>query len=345
MRVLVVEDSRTQRELLIHLLQMAGKFVIVGTASTGKEAVDATIRLRPDVVAMDIHLPVFDGYEATRQIMQRCPTPIVMISNSIGDAARRSLEAQTVGALAVIRKPGGRNDHQHEQDKETFIKTLWLMADVPVVTRHRPRKPHPSPVPALRALPNPAVLAIAASTGGPAAVQVLLKNLGADFPLPILLAQHIAQGFVEALVDWFNHTTPLTVRIVQSGEPLQPGHVYVPPDNQHLVVYEQGSVALHPSKPGDRYCPSGDYLFRSVAQVYGALGMGLIMTGMGNDGAAGLHALHAAGGLTFAQDEASCVVYGMPQAAVLLGAVVCVEPLTNLAHAIWQRVGQPGGKD
>lgn len=212
-RVLVVEDSRAQRELLVGLLQAAGKFEVVGTASTGKEAVEATLRLRPDVVAMDIHLPIFDGYEATRQIMQRCPTPIVMMSSSIGDAARRSLEAQTVGALAVIRKPGSIVAQEHEHDKETLIKTLWLMADVPVVTRHRPRSFQPAAARGSAKANRPTVLAIAASTGGPAAVQLIFRGLGADFPLPILLAQHIAQGFVEALIDWLNNTTPLTVQL------------------------------------------------------------------------------------------------------------------------------------
>jgi two-component system chemotaxis response regulator CheB len=336
---LIVEDSRSQRELLIRLLQDTGNFVVVGTASTGKEGVEETLRLRPDIVAMDIHLPIFDGYEATRQIMQRCPTPIVMVSNSIGDADHRALEAQTVGALAVIRKPGSITHHEFEQDRETMLRTLRLMADVPVVTRHAARPPRSTPrqTPALSRQPR--LLAVAASTGGPAAVQLLLNGLGNGFPLPVLLAQHIARGFVEALVEWLNNTTPLTVEITSSGTAMRPGHVYVAPDDQHVMVREQGVVLLEPQAPDDRYCPSGDRLFKSVAAIYGQQALGVIMTGMGNDGAEGLRSLHDRGAVTFAQDEASCVVYGMPQAAVALGAVTRVEPLANLAGAILKQLG------
>jgi two-component system chemotaxis response regulator CheB len=344
-RVLVVEDSRAQRELLVALLEESGIFTVVGTASSGPQAVESTVRLRPDIIAMDIHMPGFDGYEATRQIMRQTPTPIVMVSSSIGDAARRSLEAQTVGALAVVRKPGSRFHREYEQDREVLLRTLRLMADVPVVTRHT-RRVQPMPAPADGSGQQSSIrnrrfslLAIASSTGGPAAVQVLLQGLGKDFPLPIMLAQHIARGFVEALVDWLQNTTPFVLRIATSGERMQPGHVYLPPDDQHILVHEQHMVRLRPIADGDRYCPSGDYLFESVARVYGRHALGVILTGMGNDGARGLRVLHERGGHTFAQDEASCVVYGMPQAAVALGAVTRIEPLGNLAQALLQQIG------
>jgi two-component system chemotaxis response regulator CheB len=335
-RVLVVEDSRAQRELLVAILRSSGQFTVVGTASTGKEAVEMTARLRPDIVAMDIHLPVFDGYEATRQIMQRYPTPIVMISNEVGDAVRRSLEAQTVGALAVLRKPGGVNHADYERDRTTLLQTLRLMADVPVVTRHAPRTSRARGTGILQdKKPQlPRLLAIASSTGGPAAVQQVLTGLGTGFTLPVLLSQHISRGFVSALADWLNNTTPFTVKIAHSGEYMLPGHVYVPPDDQHILVREQGFVTLRGIAEGDRYCPSGDHLFEGVAKVYGAHAIGVILTGMGSDGAQGLKTLHSKGALTFAQDEASCVVYGMPQAAVALEAVTHVESLTNMAGAI-----------
>jgi two-component system chemotaxis response regulator CheB len=153
-----------------------------------------------------------------------------------------------------------------------------------------------------------------------------------------LLAQHISRGFVEALVDWLNTTTPLTIRVVHSGEHMLPGHVYLPPDDQHILVREQGFVMLRPQAAGDRYCPGGDYLFSSVAKVYGPQAIGVILTGMGSDGSEGLRELHDRGALTLAQDEASCVVYGMPQAAVARGAVTRVEPLANLANAVLQHV-------
>jgi two-component system chemotaxis response regulator CheB len=216
------------------------------------------------------------------------------------------------------------------------------MADVPVVTRHAPRTSQQRGTGILRGKEpqQPKILAIASSTGGPAAVQLLLRGLGPDFPLPVLLAQHISRGFVEALVDWLNNTTPLTIRVVHSGELMMPGHVYLPPDDQHILVREQGFVTLRPQATGDRYCPGGDYLFSSVAKVYGPQAIGVILTGMGSDGSEGLRELHDRGALTLAQDEASCVVYGMPQAAVARDAVTRVEPLANLANAILQQTAK-----
>jgi two-component system chemotaxis response regulator CheB len=342
--VLIVEDSRTQRELLVQLVDgAAGTFNVVGTASNGQEAVAATLRLRPDVVAMDIHLPIIDGYEATRQIMQQCPTPIVMISSSLGDAPRRSLDAQTVGALAVVRKPGNMLHPEFEHDRRHLITTLRLMADVPVVTRHSKRPPRPTEKPLPQPSRRPALLAVASSTGGPAAVQAFLQQLGPDFPLPILLAQHIARGFVGALVDWLNATTPPIVQLARSGEQLLPGHTYLAPDDHHLLVREWGMVSLRPPAPADRYCPSGDMLFSTVAAVYGRQAIGVIMTGMGRDGADGLLLLHQRGALTLAQDEASCVVFGMPQAAIALGAASRVEPLNGLAPAVLHYIGKEAG--
>ncbi len=344
-RVVIAEDSLSQRELLVRLLQKNNAFVVIGTASNGKEAVETTRRLRPDIIAMDIHMPILDGYEATRLIMQECPTPIVMISNSIGDESLRSMDALAAGALAVLRKPGVIGSSTHEQELQALLRTLRLMADVPLVTRRAARITPSQPV-TPQAPPRQAqVLAIAASTGGPAAVQVVLSNLltetdgaaqsnNARFPLPILLVQHIARGFVDALVSWLNTTVPLTVKIARHQEPLLPGHVYLAPDEYHLRAGHGGVVVLQACKGEDRYCPSGDILFESVAQIYQNRAIGVILTGMGDDGAQGLRLLRAAGSPTLAQDEASCVVYGMPHAALLNGAVAQTLPLNAIGSAI-----------
>src|SRR5262245_47492406 len=206
-RVLVVEDSRAQRELLVGLLNASGTLVVVGTANNGKEAIAAAQQLRPNVIAMDVHLPILDGYAATRQIMQQCPTPIVLISSQ--DHAALAVGALAVGALAVVAKPRGRIGSavapEQDDDRAAFLTTLRLMADVRVVTRHPVRSPTvdrrppttgqlETPVVGHRLPVVPQVLAIAASTGGPAAVQRVLRGLGAGFPLPILVAQHIARG-------------------------------------------------------------------------------------------------------------------------------------------------------
>jgi two-component system chemotaxis response regulator CheB len=354
-RVLVVEDSRSQRELLLGLLRGSGDFEVVGIAANGKEAIAEAQRLRPNVIAMDIHLPILDGYEATRQIMRRCPTPIVLISSQ-GDTARRSIEALAAGALAVVNKPGGRADADDE--RATFLTTLRLMADVRVVTRHSSRLLSPDYQPAAAAQPDtlrdgparsalaprrslaaPKVLAIAASTGGPAAVQTVLRGLGTGFPLPILVVQHIARGFVSALAEWLNNTITLPVRVAQQGERLFPGQIYLAPEDHHIVAYDHGAAGLRSMAKSDRFCPSADLLFESVARVYGSAAIGLVLTGMGDDGTRGLLALRAAGAPTLAQDAASCVVYGMPRAAVEAGAIARSAPLSMIADVILEMVG------
>jgi two-component system, chemotaxis family, protein-glutamate methylesterase/glutaminase len=354
-RVLVVEDSQSQRELLIGLLQASSGFEVAGTASNGKEAIAETQRLRPDVIAMDIHLPLLDGYEATRQIMRLCPTPIVLISGQ-SEAALRSIEALAAGALAVVNKPGGHiNTVDAAEERATFLMMLRLMADVRVVTRHPARHlpdqqlTRSSPIPrqtpdARRQLVHPAVdrpqiLALAASTGGPAAIQAVLRGLGAGFPLPILVVQHIARGFAAALADWLSATLPLAVRTAQQGERLLPGQIYLAPQGHHLVVHAAGMAGLRPFAESDRFCPSADLLFESVAHSYGARAIGLVLTGMGDDGARGMLSLHRAGAPTLAQSAESCVVYGMPRAAVEAGAIMRSAPLTGIVDAICELVG------
>ncbi len=260
-RVLLVEDSRSQQELLAAMLRSSGEFLVAGTASNGAQAVDKAQRLRPHVIAMDIHLPVLDGYAATRQIMQQCPTPIVLISND-DDSAQRSIEALAAGALAVVRKPGGHGGAAAEAERTAFPTTLRLMASVRVVTRHRVRAPaldRPAAISGLPATPGsglPKVLAIAASTGGPAALRAVLSGLGASFPLPILIVQHISRGFVPALVGWLNTVLPLPVRIARQSERLLPGHIYLAPDDHHLTVRAPGTIGCGHQPPAIGSAPA-----------------------------------------------------------------------------------------
>lgn len=348
-RVLLVEDSWSQRELLVSVLR-AGGFEVVGIAGDGQAAIESAQRLRPDVIAMDIHLPVLDGYRATDQIMQSCPTPIVMVSASGGDAGQRSMQALSAGALAVVQKPGSPRHPDFARDRDALLMTLGLMADVPVVTRFPQRRAldewqapahasHHLSGSTMPRLVAPAVLAVAASTGGPMAVQAVLQDLGPAFPLPVLLVQHIAHGFVGPLVEWLNSASPLPLRVASDGERLLLGTAYLAPEGHHLAAANGGRAALRPSAASDRYAPSADVLFESVAQVYGPRGVGVIMTGMGDDGAHGLRLLHSAGGYTIGQDEASCIVYGMPKAAAQAGALSEVAPLNLIAPSILRLIG------
>ncbi|WP_298816216.1 chemotaxis-specific protein-glutamate methyltransferase CheB [Chloroflexus sp.] len=338
-RVLLVEDSPSQLTLLRSYIEATPDLIVAGTAMNGHEAVQSTIRLRPNVVAMDIHLPVFDGYEATRQIMQQRPTPIVLFSASAGNAEQRAMAALAAGALAVVRKPIASTDPTSATDREHFIRTLRLMSGVKVVTRHPPRS---TPV-AIKREPGShyQLLAIAASTGGPAALQSVLTDLGASVPAPIVIAQHVASGFVPAMAGWLGSVIPQPVHVINRETALQTGHVYLPADGLHLVITQRGSAGVLPAGEADRYCPSADHLFESVARHYGASAIGVILTGMGEDGAHGLAALAAAGSPTFGQDEASCVVYGMPKAAKALGAVRHELPLERLGLSIAALLGSP----
>lgn len=338
-RVLLVEDSPSQLQLLRSYLDATPDLVVVGTAINGRDAVRSTLRLHPHVVAMDIHLPVFDGYEATRQIMQQHPTPIVLFSSSTGDAEQRAMAALAAGALAVVRKPSAPADPASAADRDHLIRTLRLMAGVKVVTRHPPRM---TPRRIAQANKEYTILAIAASTGGPAALQTILRDLGSSFPLPIVIAQHVTSGFMQSLADWLTSTIPLPVHVVEQETLILPGQVYLPCDDHHLEIVRHHVVTIKRSAPNDRYCPSANHLFSSVAHHYGSHAIGVILTGMGDDGAQGLLELARAGGTTFGQDEASCVVYGMPKMAKVRGAVQHELPLEQLGLAIAAVLGKWG---
>jgi two-component system chemotaxis response regulator CheB len=330
-RVLLVEDSPTQRTFLLGLLGAEPDFVVVGTASTGAEAIAAAQSLRPNVIAMDILLPDLDGYEVTRRIMRSSPVPIVLIGADLA-AVQRSHDAFAVGALSIVRKPSPIGSATHLTERKYFLTTLRLMAGVPVVTHHAPAPPLALPIsPASDRLQ---LIALAASTGGPVAIQTILRGLDADFPLPLVVVQHIVPGFAASMVEWLGPTVPLPVQLAVSGTVLQPGHVYIAPDDQQMLVEPGGVIGLRAAVAADRFCPSADVLFSSVASVYGHRALGIVLTGMGNDGTRGLQALAAAGSMTLAQDEASCAVYGMPGAAVAAGAITRVVPLDDLAATI-----------
>lgn len=328
-RVVVVEDSQTVRELLVAILQSAGDIQVVGTASNGEEAVRLVKRLRPNVVTMDINMPRLNGLDATRQIMSEAPTPIVVISGSLmRNDVDLAFEAMQAGALTAVRTPGLADPQTCDQ----VIQTIRLMSEVHVVRRWNStgaRKAAPSSLPAvpssapLRVKDNQKiqVIGIAASTGGPATLAAMLKPLPADFPIPILITQHITTGFGTGLAEWLDSQVAMRVNLARHGDSIQPGVILLAPDDYHMQVNAHGLIELSRE---DRYYglrPSANFMFNSLARFYGPTAIGIIMTGMGDDGVEGLKNLHMAGGMTIAQDEKSCVVYGMPQEAVLNGAV------------------------
>jgi two-component system chemotaxis response regulator CheB len=333
LRVLVAEDSPTARRLLVEIIRADPSMEVVGEARDGLEAVELTHRLRPHMITMDIQMPNMDGLEATKRIMTEVPTPVVVVSTLVEGDIQTSMAALKAGALAVLQKLVGPESPDFERESRHLRDTLKAMAQVKVV-RHWPARASVPPsrrVPTVGARPRPLVLAIAASTGGPAAIHRIFSELSVDFPLPILVVQHIALGFAQGMASWLSSVTPLKVKVAEDGESLRPGSVYLAPDDRHLGVTLERRVQLSNASPIGGFRPSGTYLFRSVASTYGASCAALILTGMGQDGLDGVRELRQAGGRVLAQDEASSIVFGMPGVVVAAGLADAVLPLDDIA--------------
>ncbi len=342
-KVLVVEDSPVVREFLVHILNSDPDIHVVGTANDGEDALDAVRRKQPDVITMDIHMPRMNGIEATRRIMETQPTPIVIVSGSQDTReVATTFDAVDAGALAVLRRPAGIGHPDYEATVRELVQTVKLMSEVKVVRRWLRRAAavsRPGETGLKRAAARVRVIAIGASTGGPPALQAILAALPKDLPVPILIVQHMAAGFVRGFADWLAHSTGLPVHVAADGESILPGHVYVAPDEFQMKVENGGRIALAKDPPENGLRPSVSYLFRSVAAVYGGDAVAGLLTGMGCDGAEELKQLKDRGAVTFAQDKDSSVVHGMPGEAIKLDAAMLVLPpekiaatLTNLAN-------------
>ncbi len=338
-RVLVAEDSAVTREYLVYLLEQADGLTVAGTARDGFDAVEHARRLRPDVILMDVHMPRLNGFEATRRIMEEIPTPIVMISASLDrNEVGMTFEALKAGALTVIEKPGGPGHPDEGATTRELVNTLRLMAGVKVIRRW-PRPGTPPVTSRPRPLPERQirVVAMGASTGGPPAVAGILEKLPQSLAVPILLVQHIAPGFIDGLAEWLAGQTRLAVKLAEAGEPLRPATVYLAPDHVQMGVAPGERIFLTKEPAADGFCPSVSYLFQRVAHVYGRSGVGVLLTGMGRDGAVGLQQLRDAGAVTIAQDEETSVIFGMPGEAIRLGAaeyVLSPEQIADMIRAL-----------
>lgn len=326
-RVLVVEDSPVARMLLTHLIGSDPQLALAGVAGDGEEGVAAATRLRPDVIVMDIHMPKLDGFAAARQIMETCPTRIVMVtaSTSAKDVAA-TFHALEAGALAVLAKPVGPGNPGFEAATTELLQTVKLMAEVPVVRRW-PRRGG-APPPAAAALPavgaKISVVALGASTGGPIALQDILSRLPKDLPVPLLIVQHISTGFAEGFAEWLAKSAGYPVHVAAAGEPALAGRAYVAPSGVQMRLLANGCIDLVDAPPEHGLKPSVSYLFRSLAATFGPAAIGVLLTGMGRDGAQELKALREAGAVTVAQDSETAIVFGMPGEAVKLGAAAYV---------------------
>jgi two-component system chemotaxis response regulator CheB len=317
--VLVVEDSIVNQEYLVHLLSVPG-IQVIGRASNGAEAVAFVKRRRPDVITMDIHMPVMDGIEATRVIMETHPVPIVIVSGNWDpkevETTFRALEA---GALTLVQRPLGIDDHpDSKKASEELIRTVKLMSEVRVVRRW-PRGKTPAPASLARQALSQGrieVVAIGASTGGPIALHTILSALPAEFPIPLLIVQHMAPGFLGGMLGWLGETSGLKLRIAADGMPALAGEAYFAPDNFHMGLGPDGRLFLNRDGREHGARPSVSYLFRSVAKACGRHAAAVLLTGMGRDGALEIKQLRDKGALTIAQNRESSAVFGMPSAAI-----------------------------
>jgi two-component system chemotaxis response regulator CheB len=325
--------------LLREILSSDPEIEVVGHAKNGSEAVELTRRLQPDLVTMDVHMPQMNGLEATKEIMIVVPTPIVIVTGSSGALeVEGSMHALRAGALEVLAKPLGPGAPAFEESARKVIASVKAMAQVKVVRHWRSR---PSGEEAPRVVPGREgcrLVAVAASTGGPAALHQLLKTLPGDFAAPILVVQHISAGFTSGLAYWLGGVCDLHVKLADQGESLQPHTVYLAPDNRHLGVTSQGTAHLSDGEPIGGFRPSATFLFESTARAYGRSAVTVILTGMGEDGVAGLRAVRQAGGRIIAQDEKSSVVFGMPGAAINAGFADQVLPLGDIAGRLVELV-------
>lgn len=335
-RVLIADDSATARALLVHLFNNTEGFTVIGEARTGAEAVELTVELSPDLVTMDIQMPVLDGLDATKEIMREAPTPILVVTSSVSaQDVEHSLSAVQAGALMVLEKPVNPNHADFEQQCEQLVQMARAMADVKVVRRWSADTPTRISVRKSRAsAPAHWTIAIAASTGGPAALRRILLELSPGFPAPVFIVQHIARGFVSGLVSWLGTNCRLRVIVARHGETPAPGTVYVAPDDRHLGMAADGTIALSDASPIGGFRPSADYLFDSIGRVAGARLVSVILTGMGRDGVEGLRTVRRCGGKVLAQNEESSVVYGMAREAVEAGVVHEVLPIESIAARI-----------
>jgi two-component system chemotaxis response regulator CheB len=326
-RVLVADDSEIFRALLAQVIAADPGFDVVAVAEDGNAAAAFTRALRPDVITMDLNMPDADGFSGIARIMAEVPTPIlVLTANKVETVGFKAL---SLGALDILEKPDARADLAAYG--EMLRSRLRLLAGVKVIRHLRGLKERRAPPP--RRAGRTDVVVMGASLGGPRALAAVLKLLPASFPAPVAVVQHIAEGFTEGLAGWLAQETRLEVREARDGDALTPGLVLLAPSGRHLLV-GAGVARLSDAPPVDTFKPSVTPLFLSAARTYGARACAVMLTGMGRDGADGMKAVKDAGGATFAQDEATSAVFGMPKAAIDLGAVDRVLPLEEIPRAL-----------
>lgn len=319
-RVLIVDDSAVVRELLTYILTSDSQLEVMATASNGEDAIRIIEQNPPDVITMDYQMPRMNGLETTKMIMKTHPIPIIIVSaTAVYQESAKVFRVIDSGAVAIVSKPISMNHRDYEATAKELIQTVKLMSEVKVIKRWFKEKVDIQPV--LDRIPKEfKLIAIGASTGGPIAIKTILSGLPKNFPIPILIVQHIAQGFTEGFVEWLNQSTGFSVEIAKAGTYPKPQHAYVAPYGLQMQLGNDGSIVLQDDRSINGHCPSVARLFSSVAKVLGPAAVGVLLTGMGKDGAEELKVLKDKGALTIVQNKETSVIYGMPGEAVHLNA-------------------------
>ena len=343
-KVFVVEDSPTSRILLTRILQSDPNINVIGTANNGKEALEFLKSKKPDIVTMDVKMPVMDGFEATKIIMETDPLPIVIVSASSSKGEiNLTFLAMEAGALSFVGKPRGITHPDHRKMAYNLVRTVKAMSEVKVVRRRRPVAA-PEALPRIKPVRVPQdiqLVAIGASTGGPPVLKDILSKLPGDFAVPVLIVQHISKGFIKGLIDWLQQSSKLPIHLATHNELLLCGHVYLAPDDFHMGTAFGNRLALSQASPenGDLR-PAVSYLFRSVARAFGSNAAGVLLTGMGKDGAIELKEIRDRGGVTIAQDKNTSTVHGMPGEAIRLDAAKFILPPDDIAVMLTNTVNK-----
>ena len=353
-KVLIVEDSRVVSEYLYYILSSDPKIQVVGNVSNGMQAIEFLRENKPDVITMDIDMPVMDGLEATRRIMSTIPVPIIVVTASRNAReVQTTMEALAAGALSVIEKPAGIGHPKEKEQRDKLITMVKIMAEVKVITRrpHPIRKPvsipaitpatgRPAgrkPEPSIADFSKKKVVAIGISSGGPSVLQTIFSKISEKFPLPIVVVQHITEGFLEGLVNWLSRKTMIPIHVAAEDETILPGHIYFAPDKHQMGLDNPRKIKLSKCEKKKNLCPSVAHLFSSIVKKYGKYSIAIILTGMGKDGAKELKMLRDAGAITIAQDKESSLVHGMPGVAIKLHAASMIlnpEEIANILHEI-----------